>query len=146
MAENPNPENVKTCLECGELLGPGREDRKFCNDICRTAYNNRRRKEPPPLPRVADPEERYEQSTLNAIKNIQDILFRNRVQLLNMYGLYENMIGLNDFYGFGINLKYFTSEYKDDNGRTYRMCFDYGYRIEGEHVYLVYSGAEIHFN
>jgi predicted nucleic acid-binding Zn ribbon protein len=29
----------KNCLECSTPLGPGRSDRKFCNDICRTAYN-----------------------------------------------------------------------------------------------------------
>lgn len=28
------------CLECGETI-LGRSDKKFCNDACRNAYNNR---------------------------------------------------------------------------------------------------------
>ena len=30
----------KTCLECGEKI-VGREDKKFCSDGCRNAYNNK---------------------------------------------------------------------------------------------------------
>ncbi|MEN0057152.1 MAG: hypothetical protein AAGC65_25970, partial [Mucilaginibacter sp.] len=41
-AETPIDQN-KNCQECGLPLGPGREDRKFCNDVCRTAFNNKRR-------------------------------------------------------------------------------------------------------
>ena len=31
---------MKTCLECGEKI-VGREDKKFCSDSCRNAYNNK---------------------------------------------------------------------------------------------------------
>ena len=31
---------MKTCLECGEKI-VGREDKKFCSDGCRNAYNNK---------------------------------------------------------------------------------------------------------
>jgi hypothetical protein len=30
----------KVCLECGEKI-VGREDKKFCSDGCRNAYNNK---------------------------------------------------------------------------------------------------------
>ena len=30
----------KTCLECGDKI-VGREDKKFCSDGCRNAYNNK---------------------------------------------------------------------------------------------------------
>ncbi|HKI87593.1 MAG TPA: hypothetical protein VKA38_01110, partial [Draconibacterium sp.] len=31
----------RKCLECGEPLR-GRADQKFCNDLCRNAYNNKK--------------------------------------------------------------------------------------------------------
>ena len=31
---------TKTCLECNEKI-IGREDKKFCSDGCRNAYNNK---------------------------------------------------------------------------------------------------------
>ena len=30
------------CLECGDEIGYGRPDRKFCSDKCRNRYHNRR--------------------------------------------------------------------------------------------------------
>jgi predicted nucleic acid-binding Zn ribbon protein len=32
------------CLECGEKI-IGRSDKKFCNDACRNAYNNKQNKD-----------------------------------------------------------------------------------------------------
>ena len=34
----------KVCLECGEKI-VGREDKKFCSDGCRNAYNNKMNKD-----------------------------------------------------------------------------------------------------
>lgn len=33
--------NERTCLDCGEPLR-GRADQKFCNDLCRNSYNNKK--------------------------------------------------------------------------------------------------------
>jgi hypothetical protein len=138
--ENTNPEtSAKACLECDLPLGRGLEDRKYCNDICRTAYYNRRRKAPNnPIVNSLDRE-------MAAIQRVQDILLENRVKLYNMQELFGHTLSPNEFYGFGVNLKYFTSEYRDE-GNIYRMCFDHGDRISGEDVYLIYAGAEIYFN
>ena len=150
MTKETATENQKSCLECGQPLGAGRSDRKFCNDICRTAFNNRRRADGIAeniATDEADPEQRSLDPDSAAIKKVQDILVSNRNKLMNMHSLYEASMSLNEFYGFGVNLKYFTSEYKDDYyHEVFRMCFDYGYHIDGERVYLIYSGAEIHFN
>ena len=35
---------MKTCLECHEKI-VGREDKKFCSDGCRNAYNNKMNKD-----------------------------------------------------------------------------------------------------
>ena len=34
---------IKSCLECGDKI-IGREDKKFCGDGCRNAFNNKLRK------------------------------------------------------------------------------------------------------
>ncbi|WP_439697038.1 hypothetical protein ACFGVS_00750 [Mucilaginibacter sp. AW1-7] len=150
MTDETTTENQKNCLECGLPLGAGRSDRKFCNDICRTAFNNRRRAgdiTKPAAAHEARPGQRSPDRDSAAIKKVQDILVSNRSKLMHMHSLYETSMGLNEFYGFGVNLKYFTSEYNDDYyDKVFRMCFDYGYHIDGDRVYLIYSGAEIHFN
>lgn len=139
--ETPN----KKCLECGEPLGAGREDRKYCGDLCKTAFNNRRRKEP--LIRSERDEQQKEIDRDHAaMHRVLDIIRHNRSILYNIFDLYERQVGYLDFLGHGINIKYFTSKYLHDDGYYYQMCFDYGYRIDGERVYMIYNGGELHFN
>lgn len=143
------PDSPRTCLECGGPLGAGRSDRKFCNDVCRTAFNNKRRAgslTDSPADDEADSEQRSIDRDAAAVQRVQQILLSNRAILCNVYELYERRVSYIDFMGHGINIKYFTSEYKDDDGYRYRMCFDYGYRLDGEVVYLIYNGGELHFN
>jgi hypothetical protein len=45
--------------------------------------------------------------------------------------------------GWGFNIKYFTSEYQADDGAAYRLCFDYGYDILGNEVFIIYRPEEI---
>ncbi|RKR82144.1 hypothetical protein BDD43_2313 [Mucilaginibacter gracilis] len=133
MPETNSEPNLKTCLECGEHLGPGREDRKFCNDICRTAYNNRRRKEPAPagkLPQLFDKE-------TDSTRHVYEILLNNRSILYHYNEFFGDQIEVRDLIGRGFNLKFFTSEYLASDGGTYRFCFDYGYYIRGEMAYIL---------
>jgi hypothetical protein len=150
MTEPTVNENQKSCLECGQPLGAGRSDRKFCNDICRTAYNNRRRSDSMAEPSAnyePDPEQRSIDQDMAAINKVYDILVSNRIKLLNMYNIYERRLSVGDFNRFGVNLKYFTGEHRDDYyEKVFRMCFDYGYHIDGNVVYVIYSGSEIFFN
>lgn len=150
MTEPTINENQKNCLECGQPLGAGRSDRKFCNDICRTAYNNRRRSDSLAEPTATyepDPEQRSIDQDMAAINKVYDILVSNRIKLLNMYNIYDRRVPIDDFNRFGVNLKYFTSEHQDDYyEKVFRMCFDYGYHIDGNRVYIIYNGAEIFFN
>lgn len=128
---------AKLCLECGEPLGPGREDRKFCNDVCRTAYNNRRRKEPAA--------QQPETSGGNpAFQQIYQILIKNR-ELLMLHDYYkEEPYLLRDLQGLGFNLKYFTSEYTQEDIGIFKFCFDYGYHItETGRVYILERSEEI---
>ncbi len=42
MKEYVQDKDEARCLECGDLIGPGRPDRKFCSARCRNRYNNRK--------------------------------------------------------------------------------------------------------
>jgi hypothetical protein len=134
MPESHIEPNSRTCLECDEPLGPGRDDRKFCGDICRTAFNNRRRKEPAPaaakLPRLFDKE-------TDSTRHVYEILLNNRTILFYHSKFFGDEIELRDLIGRGFNLKFFTSEYLASDGGTYRFCFDYGYYIRGEMAYIL---------
>jgi hypothetical protein len=130
--------NTKKCLECGEPLGAGRDDRKFCNDICRTAYNNRRRKEHP----GRDQARAYGQNP--AFDKVFSVLINNR-NMLELHDLYvAEPYMLRDLLGKGFNLKYFTSEYAMDGVGVFRFCLDYGYHItESGKVYIIERPEEI---
>ena len=54
---------TKTCLECGEKI-VGREDKKFCSDGCRNAYNNKINKD----------STNYMRNINNKLRNIYRIL------------------------------------------------------------------------
>jgi hypothetical protein len=149
MTKENTTEDIKTCLECNQPLGAGRRDRKFCNDICRTAFNNKRRLNTSAELRAVAPMDET-QARINedmaAIEKVYGILVSNRIKLYNLYHMYERRCSLEDFQRSGINLKFFTSEHTDDYyEKLFRMCFDYGYHIDGDRVYFTYYGNEIHF-
>jgi hypothetical protein len=148
MNEHQITADPKSCSECGSPLGPGRSDRKFCNDICRTAFNNRRRNEAVAEPAATyqpDRQQQREEQDEHQIEQIQQILYENRVKLINMRGLYDSSLDPDDFYGFGLNLKFFTSEYHDkDRDLRFKMCFDHGYHIANDRVYLIYWPSAIY--
>ncbi|MBL4675664.1 MAG: hypothetical protein JKY70_05595 [Mucilaginibacter sp.] len=128
--------NEKTCLECGQPLGPGRDDRKYCNDICRTAYNNRRRKDEV----IKSPE------TLASVnpefQKLYEILLANRTTLMMWDTYKEEPYMLIDLLGKGFNLKYFTSECEIE-GLPFKFCFDYGYHITSTgRVYIEERSSE----
>jgi predicted nucleic acid-binding Zn ribbon protein len=130
----------KYCLECGEPLGPGRVDRKFCNELCKTSYHNNKRKEPTPH----DEFSYFDNVEMPAIKKVYDILLNNWMIIYNLCQYDGGHMPLRDLLGHGFNLKYYTSELKDDDGEVYRFCFDFGYRItEDQQVYIIYNRGEI---
>ena len=142
-------EPFKTCLECGQPLGAGRRDRRYCNDICRTAYNNRRRFDAAVeiMPLEPSAEQKEMDRDMAAIHRVYHILLQNRIKLYNLFNLFERVVPIEDFNRCGINLNYFTSMYTDEYyERPFKMCFDYGYHVDDKTVYLVYHGNEISIN
>ncbi|GAA4910502.1 hypothetical protein [Mucilaginibacter defluvii] len=141
-------EQTKACQECGQPLGAGRSDRKFCNDICRTAFNNKRRNEQTvdvPVDHEKLELQKETDADMAAIEKVYGILISNRIKLFNMYHLYERRIPLEEFHRFGVNLKFYTSEHRDDYFEVVcKMCFDYGYHIKENWVYLTRNPNEIY--
>jgi hypothetical protein len=126
---------IRKCRDCGTELGPGREDRQYCDDGCRTNYNNRVRRERQKSQKViaidAPPEvEKTELSIPDYITRIQDIVLKNRKILETLCDEKKpGRIRMRDLIGKGFNTKFFTSEAEPTGaGNIYRFCFEYGYR------------------
>jgi len=115
-------ETRKLCLECKEPLR-GRADKKFCNDFCRNAYNNR---------------QNTDQN--NYMRQINGILRRNRRLLESHIKAGEEMSKLprQRLAGEGFDFRYHTHQYANKKGQVYSFCYDYGYLpLEGDWLLIV---------
>jgi predicted nucleic acid-binding Zn ribbon protein len=111
---------MKTCLECSEKI-VGREDKKFCSDSCRNAYNNKINKD-----------------STNFMRNVNNKLRKNYRILseLNMDGksraTREKMINK------GFDFDFFTNILQTKTGNTYYFLYDQGYRsLDNDYFMLV---------
>lgn len=110
----------KKCLECGKPI-IGRVDKKYCNDLCRNAYNNARNRD---------------QS--NLMRRVNGILRKNRsiLEALNPDG--KGKVGKELLLRNGFNFSYFTNVYTTHTGKQYFFCYEQGYLpIENDFVALV---------
>lgn len=111
----------KTCLQCGTAL-KGRADKKFCDDQCRTTYNNQLK---------AD-------SIL--VRMINSTLRKNRKILETFVPAAEGKIKVSKkrLLDRGFNFTYFTHTYTTRLGTTYFFCYEFGYLpLESDYVMLV---------
>lgn len=99
------------CLECGKILH-GRSDKKFCNDICRSAYANKRYK-----------------TTHSEIFRIHRILLRNHHLLEEYLQNGFSQISVRELYLRGFNFDYFTSIHTERSRHIEICCFDIRYII-----------------
>ena len=111
----------KLCLECDEPLF-GRVDKKFCNDQCRNAYNNRVNK-----------------TTNDFVRHVNVILRKNRkiiASLLN--GKEKSITTKEDLLLHGFNFNYFTNTYKTKQDKVYYFVYELGYlTLENDQYALV---------
>lgn len=112
-------------LDCSGPLGPGREDRKYCSDTCKTNYSNRMRR----ATRKEKDDDKPVVELPEFILKIQRIQLLNRTVLSQLCN--EDRIicaRMRDLIGTGFNPKFFTSEAEPTGGgHIYRFCFEYGY-------------------
>lgn len=110
----------RLCLDCGEVLH-GRIDKKFCDDQCRSNYNNKL----------------YSENS-TVVKQINSILKRNRKILEELNPSGKTRISRKKMLGRGFDFMYLTAFYKTGTGKTYYFCYEYGYLLlENDEVLLV---------
>ena len=110
-----------SCLECGKSV-KGRSDKKFCDDYCRNAYNNKAKTE----------ESSY-------VRNINKTLQRNRRILEELLGK-EDMVKQpkSNFINKGFHFNYHTHQYVNKKGNIYYFCYEYGFlQLEGDWYLIV---------
>ena len=109
-----------TCLECGEKI-IGRADKKFCNDYCRNAFNNKRNKD-----------------AKNLIRNINNRLRKNYRILEELNPDKKTKTSRSTLINKGFNFTYFTEIYTTKKGTVYYFVYDQGYLpLENDYYALV---------
>lgn len=109
----------KTCLECNDKI-IGRIDKKFCNDYCRNAYNNRLNKD-----------------GKNLVRTINNRLRKNWriLESLNMHQKVK--VKKNKLIEKGFDFDFFTSIYTTKAGAIYYFVYDQGYLSLENNYYLL---------
>ena len=101
----------RLCLDCGEILH-GRIDKKFCDDQCRSNYNNRL----------------YSENNTH-VKHVNNILKRNRkiLEELNLTG--KTKVSKQKLISKGFDFTHITGIYKTGGGKIYYFCYEHGYLL-----------------
>ncbi|NDP26164.1 MAG: hypothetical protein GZ087_01870 [Flavobacterium sp.] len=109
----------KTCLECGDKI-VGREDKKFCSDGCRNAYNNKINKDSTNFMRNVNNKLRKNYRILSA-SNVDGKARATKSKLLSK----------------GFDFEFFTNILETKTGNTYYFVYDQGYRLLEDDYYML---------
>jgi len=117
---------TKHCMACNKSI-KGRTDKKFCDDYCRNAFNNK-----------------IKSDGNNTVRNINNALRRNRRILQELLPPNEKMVKTNmeKLVERGFLFKYFTHTYTNPKGNIYNFCFEYGYLALENNTYLIVKQKE----
>lgn len=118
--------NTSNCLECNKPLR-GRIDKKFCDDSCRNAYNNKLN---------------TDQSVV--VKKINQVLKKNRKILEDLFPDNEDMFKTTKqrLTDKGFSFTYFTHTYTNKKGNVYFFCYEFGYLPLENDWYLLVKRKE----
>ena len=110
----------RLCLDCHTPL-KGRADKKFCDDQCRSNYNNKLKMK----------EHGY-------TKKINQILFHNRKILMEENPNGKTKVRKDQLLKKGFDFNYHTHIYTTQTANSYVFCYEFGYLLlENEEVLLV---------
>jgi len=109
----------KVCLECCEKI-VGREDKKFCSDGCRNAYNNKINKD-----------------STNYMRNINNKLRKNYRILSDLNAEGQSKTTKTKLLSKGFDLDFFTNILNTGTGNTYYFVYDQGYRFLDNDFYML---------
>ncbi|WP_026896730.1 hypothetical protein [Daejeonella oryzae] len=115
----------KQCLDCEKPVR-GRIDKKFCDDQCRSNYNNRLKSKNPDI-----------------VNFINSILKNNRkiLEKLNPDG--KTKLLKSKLLQAGFNFGFHTHIYETQKGLMYIFCYEYGYLALEKDWYLLVKRNEI---
>jgi predicted nucleic acid-binding Zn ribbon protein len=100
----------KNCLQCGQALH-GRPDKKFCDDHCRSHFNNVRNSD-----------------ITSTMRSINYLLRKNRRILAECTSMNSPVIIEADLLRqFGFDFRYHTHSFINQQGKQYITCYDYAY-------------------
>lgn len=102
---------MENCLECGERI-IGRSDKKFCNDGCRNAYNNKNNKD-----------------STNLMRSINNKLRKNYRILCEMNPEGKTKTTKQRLLSNGFDFEYFTQLVTYKNNSEYRFVYEQGYKF-----------------
>ncbi len=111
---------TRTCIACNSTIR-GRSDKRFCDDGCRSAYNNKLNSVPN-----------------NFVRDVNIILRKNRRILREI--LMEKQVGKvkrEQLLAMGLSFKYFTNAIEDAKGQIYWFVYEYGYVALDEDFFLL---------
>ena len=109
----------KTCLECGEKI-VGREDKKFCSDGCRNAYNNKINKD-----------------STNFMRNINNKLRKNYRILSEINTEGKSKTTRAKLLSKGFDFNFFTNILQTKTGNTYYFLYHQGYMLLDNDFYML---------
>lgn len=109
----------KTCCECSQTFS-GRSDKKFCDDHCRNAHNNK-----------------LNSNSSSFIRNINNALRKNRRILEKLVTSNTLRVPLHELAIAGFNFSFHTQSKITTQGKTYFYCYDYGYTIANLHCVII---------
>lgn len=99
------------CRQCGKTV-KGRTDKRFCDDYCRSAYNNQ-----------------LKTRLSKTVKAVNAALLKNRKILESILSPGGNTIKTtrDKLLGLGFSFTYHTHSYLTKTGKNYVYCYEYGY-------------------
>lgn len=105
------PNEQRKCLTC-ERIVHGRVDKKFCDDYCRSAFNNKKN--------LLD---------RGLIRRINHLLLKNRCILETFLGGHHSTTTTmrKALSARGFQFDFFTHTYHAADGKTYFCCYDHAY-------------------
>jgi hypothetical protein len=110
----------KLCLECNEKV-IGREDKKFCSDGCRNAYNNKINKD-----------------STNFMRNVNNKLRKNYRILTALNPDGKSKATKAKLLSKGFDFNFITNILNTKTGNTYHFVYDQGYlALENDYYMLV---------
>lgn len=120
VTNSSSTETVRSCLTCGKVVR-GRTDKKFCDDYCRNAYNNRQNA-----------------ITNNYMRNVNNALRRNRRILESIIGdAQTRRYQRQRLVDRGFEFAFFTHQSPNRKGQVFRFCYEFGYLILDEDWILI---------